>query len=85
MAPKTYRFCKWLIEKLLKKRYMTFEEINEEWKNDRSMSNGVELLRRLSTTTERRSRNRLASKSYAGIMAAITILSRTRKSLGMTS
>lgn len=46
MAPKTYRFCKWLIEKLLKKRYMTFEEINEEWKNDRSLSNGVELLRK---------------------------------------
>ena len=46
MTTKVYRTCKWLIEKLLKKRYMTFEEINEEWVHERALSNGVELLRK---------------------------------------
>ena len=46
MTSNVFRTCKWLIEKLLKKRYMTFEEINEEWKNDRALSHGVEMLRK---------------------------------------
>ena len=46
MTPNVFQTCKWLIEKLLKKRYMTLEEINEECKNDRTLANGVEMRRR---------------------------------------
>lgn len=43
---KVYRSCRWIVEKLTKHQRLSFDEINEMWKEDDDISNGAELNKR---------------------------------------
>lgn len=46
MNNRVYRSCKWLLDKLLANRIMTFREINAEWVMDTALSGGTDMLRK---------------------------------------
>lgn len=46
MNTKVYRSCKWLIDRLMKERYMTFRDINEAWVRETALSGGTKMLRK---------------------------------------
>ena len=46
ITSRLYRSLKWIIEMLQKKEFLTFEEINDLWVKEESLSKGLELQRK---------------------------------------